>query len=168
MFRKKGYYVRFVRIDWNETTLDDWFRQALMVYVEYDPRDVILVGHSFGAIIAFLLAAARNPWALWLLSLSGRFAEDIPRMKPEKREFLGLEIMEAFSRCRFEDFISKIACKVLLFFGGEEEEQSPELVSRVHETHDQLKVGRSKLVRVDGAGHDPNHPLYLQALACET
>jgi pimeloyl-ACP methyl ester carboxylesterase len=165
-YRKKGYFVRFIPIDWNETTLDHWYRQALAVYVEYDPREVILVGHSFGAIVALLLAAYRNPWRLHLLSLSGRFAEDIPYMKPGKAEFLGPEIMEAFARYRFEDVIPRITCKTILFIGGEEYQESPDMAFRVHETHHRLGIQRSRIVKADGAGHDPTHHAYLEAIAC--
>lgn len=161
--KKRGYAVRSIEIDWSETTIDDWLRQARAVYEEYEPQDVILAGHSLGAVTAFLLAASRNPSALWLFSLSGRFAEDIPRLTAEKLAFLGARVVEAFAQIRFEAVVGKIACETLLFFGSKERGQHPELVFRVEEAHRQLSA--STLIEAEGAGHGLNHPAYLRAIA---
>jgi len=167
--KKEGYNTVFGAIDWDGTTFDDWIVQARALYARYDPEDVILAGHSLGAIIAFVLATERSPHALWLLSFSGRFAEDIPRMSQESKDYLGPRVMEALGRLSFEPLVVKIRCDTLFFIGELEIKLYPELAFRVYETYRYLgaKLGsdRVRLVEAKGAKHNPADAAYLSAIA---
>ncbi len=166
---EKGYHAKFGMIDWNGTTFDDWIEQARMAYAYYDPKEVILAGHSLGAVTAFALAAESNPYALWLMSLSGRFAEDIPRFTQKTRDHLGARVVESLGQVSFGTLVATIGCTTLLILGDLEAKQYPELAFRVHETYEilsaKLGLDRVQLVEAIGAQHNPAGQAYLHAIA---
>jgi pimeloyl-ACP methyl ester carboxylesterase len=165
--RRAGYDVLFVPLDWDQT-IAEWVQYAREVYERLDPQDAILAGFSFGAMVAFLLAGERNPWELWLLSLSGRFAKDIPFMLEESKELLGPRRMEAFAQLSFDALVERITCKTVLIIGELEYKEPFGVPFRVHETHERLSVrlghDRVKIAKAPDVGHNPNLPNYWGTL----
>ena len=166
---EKGYDAIFVTCDWEETTFADWIAHARAVYAQYDPERVILAGHSLGAIVAFVLAAECSPYALWLMSLSGRFAEDIPLLSQKTKDHLGPQVVKSLSQLSFGSLVVAIRCATLLIIGELEAKQYPELAFRVHETYKILsaKLGLDsvRLVEATGAKHNPAVRAYFLAIA---
>src|ERR1035437_7799397 len=73
----QGYEVKFVPINWKRTTIDQWVEELDAEYGKCDPKQTIIAGFSFGAMTAFVTATKRNPFELWLFSLSPYFVEDL-------------------------------------------------------------------------------------------
>lgn len=158
-----GYTANFVPLHWKRTTIDDWVKEFDAVYASYDPAQTVLSGFSYGAMTAFVAAAHRLPFALWLFSLSSYFAEDIVALK---REWLlrdiGKRRTESFSHLSFAELAPLVICPTYIFVGEKEAEKYPLLAARCAEAARVLKYGT--LIRVPECGHDVTHPNYIAAI----
>lgn len=159
IFRQKGYEVRFVPIEWEDTVPEDWEAQALAACEGLHPAHLTMAGFSMGAYTMLLAAVKRPPARLLLLSLSPYFAEDLPYLKERSVRFMGPRRMEAFSEVRFEKIAPRIISDTTLVVGSEE---TPELTNRVRQAHRQIR--RSRVITVEGVQHDMGHPAYQRAL----
>lgn len=161
---KKGYKVKFVDITWPRTIPEKWAAELNAVYAQYDPKDTILAGFSFGAVTAFLSAVKRTPSQLWLFSLSPYFAEDIngETMKPTWLKQLGRRRVASFSKLHFGKLLDKISSKTIFFYGNLELPNWPDISYRTTA----VKRSKNSTVKiVKGAGHDVTHPNYIKAIA---
>ena len=159
----KGYKVRFVDIQWSRRTIEQWVSEFNLVYAEYDPKDTILAGFSFGAMIAYMAAVERNPSQLWLFSLSPYFIEDIESsgMKQSWLNNIGHRREAAFRKLRFADLQKKINSKTLFFYGDLELPKWPDISYR------ELPIEKSTdaVIKIAKAvGHDVAHENYIQAI----
>jgi pimeloyl-ACP methyl ester carboxylesterase len=160
----QGYKVKFVPINWNRTTIDQWVDELDVVYSKYDPKQTILAGFSFGAMTAFVAAAKRNPFELWLFSMSPYFAEDIasPHMKKSWLNIIGHRRVTAFSKLNFKKSSSKISCKVLVFVGEIEINKWPDMNERNNAAHRLLQ--NNELIIIQGVGHDVANSHYIEVI----
>lgn len=161
----KGYIVKFVRITWPRTTIEKWAQELEAEYAKYNPAQIILAGFSFGAMTAFITATRKNPSELWLFSLSSYFAEDLVS-KSQKKTWvnnLGHRRVNAFKALNFKQLASKIECRTLLFYGRKELDDWLIMNERAQGARKYIK--NSKLVIVDGVGHDVADKLYIEAVA---
>jgi pimeloyl-ACP methyl ester carboxylesterase len=123
LFKSTNYRFVFVPIKWRYATIDDWLKELSAVYNKYNPKDVILAGFSFGAMIALRIASARSPSELWLFSLSPYFPDDELVIHPVKFDLkvVGKKRFEAFrAQPSFLNIAEKINCKVQIFCGANE------------------------------------------------
>jgi pimeloyl-ACP methyl ester carboxylesterase len=157
-----GYTVKFVPIEWRRTTLTEWLSQLNAVYEQYDQKQTILAGFSFGAVAAFVMAARRSPAELWLFSLSPFFAEDIPNIKLWELRQLGRNRVKVARETSFDTLARKITCPVKLFVGSDELRRWPEMEARFSlATH---KLANVEAIIVDGVAHDVTHIKYIEAI----
>lgn len=162
--KSKGYSVKFVQIKWSRTTIDDWEKELNLVYSKCDPKNTILAGFSFGAMTCFVSATKRNPFELWLFSLSPYFAEDL-RSKNMKQTWLkniGHRRVEAFSKLHFSDLSDRINCRTLIFSGRLEMDKWQVLKQRLFSSHAILKNNIQTIV--PDTGHDVADPRYVKAI----
>lgn len=159
-----GYKVHFISIRWNRTTIEGWLKELETEYSKHDPKDTILAGFSFGAMTAFVAAAKQNPAELWLFSLSPYFHEDIHSkyMKKSWLNHIGHRRVSAFDKLNFKNLAKTIQCKTLIFAGQAELDKWPDMKSRTL-TAEKLLRG-SKLLTIDGVGHDVADKLYINAI----
>ena len=161
---ERGYKVVFVSINWKRTTIDQWVDEFDAVYSKYDPKQTIIAGFSFGAMTAFVAATKRNPFELWLFSLSPYFLEDInsPDMKKSWLNIIGHRRVSAFSKINFNKLAAKIECRTLLFIGEIEMNKWSGMKKRNTVAHKQLK--NNQLTIVQGVGHDVTNDKYIEAI----
>ncbi len=160
----KGYKVKFVPINWMRTTIDQWVDELEAVYNKYNPKQTIIAGFSFGAMTAFVAATKRNPFELWLFSLSPYFAEDLKskNMKQTWLNGIGHRRVSAFSKLNFKDLSAKIECRALIFVGEIEMKKWPSMNERNNAAHKQLQ--NNELTIVKGVGHDVANKHYIDAI----
>jgi pimeloyl-ACP methyl ester carboxylesterase len=164
MIKAKGYNVRYVPINWKRTTIDHWVDELMTIYDEYDPKNTILAGFSFGAMTAFIGATKRNPSELWLFSLSGYFSEDI-RSKDMKKSWLrnlGHRRVSAFEKLDYKKLAKEIKCKTLLFVGDIEIKIWPTMKHRTNEAP--KFINNSELTVIENVGHDVADVRYITAV----
>ncbi len=163
--QKKGYQVEFIPINWTRTTIEDWVKELDLIYKSYDPKDIILAGFSYGAMTAFMSATKKNPFELWLFSLSPYFAEDLTskNMKQAWLKAIGHRRVTAFSKLNFTKLSKTIECKTLLFAGQLEIDKWPVIGERVNSA-DKL-LANVKLEIVQNAGHDVTNKYYITAIS---
>lgn len=162
--KTKGYDTKFVDINWNKTTLDDWAVELEKVYKTYKPNDVILAGFSLGAVTVLSVAAKVNPHALWLFSLSPYFDDDIRLVSPGKQtsRVIGKRRLDAFRKLDVR-FISKnLRCPVVLFCGDVEREKWPDIGIRADKMNKLIK--NSRLINIPNVGHNIEDTLYIAAI----
>jgi len=162
--KAQGYKVKFVPINWKRTTIDQWADELEAVYNKCDPKQTIIAGFSFGAMTAFVVATKRNPFELWLFSLSPYFVEDIKssHMKKSWLNDIGHRRVTAFSKLNFKKLSAEIDCKVLLFVGEIEMNKWPDMKERNNVAHKQLQ--NNELTIVKGVGHDVANAQYVEAI----
>lgn len=161
---ESGYKVKFVPIQWDRTTIDDWLADLESEYKKYNPKEIILAGFSFGAMTVLTAAAKQNPYELWLFSLSPYFHEDI-RSKNMRQSWLGHighRRVSAFDKLHFQDLANEINCKTLIFAGNKELDKWPGMKHRALSA--KKLVEHSTLIIIDGVGHDISDKLYTKAI----
>jgi pimeloyl-ACP methyl ester carboxylesterase len=161
---KQGYKVKFVPIKWQRTTIEDWVKELDAVYAKHDPKQTILAGFSYGAMTAFMVATKKNPYELWLFSLSPYFTEDLKskNMKPTWLKQIGHRRVSAFGELNFKKLAPLIQCKTLLFVGELEIKKWPVIGERVTAAHKYLK--NNDLVIIDNVGHDVTAKRYIEKI----
>jgi len=82
-----GYKAVLVHITWNNRVMSDYVHEFLEQYE--DDSENIVVGFSFGAMIAAISASKARPNKLILLSLSPYFSEDIPSLRNAWKKNIG-------------------------------------------------------------------------------
>jgi hypothetical protein len=163
VIRESGYRAKFVPINWTRTVIDDWVRELNSEYCKHDSATTILAGFSFGAVTAFTVAADRNPYELWLCSLSPYFAEDLSSLSESWLTLIGKRRARAFSRVRFSDKAKLIRCKTSIFVGELEAIKYPLLLTRAKKAHKAIR--QSELIHVLDCGHDVTHPNYIASIS---
>lgn len=161
--KSKGYNVEFIDIKWARTTIDQWVAELNKVYKNYDPRQTILAGFSFGAMTAFVVASKRNPSEVWLFSLSPYFAEDIKNkgMKKSWLSQIGHRRVDAFSKLNFVELSKMIKTKTIYFYGDLELKRWPDISYR----NQALKsFGNNQTKVIQGVGHDVANSNYVTAI----
>lgn len=161
--REAGYAVEFVPVAWKRTTIDEWLPEFERTYAAYDPKETVLAGFSYGAMVAFLAAAKRPPASLWLFSLSPYFAEDLPRIRESWLRYIGKRRVAAFSRLSFAELAPQITAPTLVFVGEQELEKWPEM--RLRPTEAARLIPDSRLFVVPDTGHAVDEPAYAEAIA---
>lgn len=74
-----GYEVIPVPWTWNFKTLSQYADKFVDFYVKNKGEYNVVIGHSFGAMVALASASRTKPDLLVLCSLSGYFKEDLPK-----------------------------------------------------------------------------------------
>lgn len=159
MIKSKGYNVKFIDVDWKHKTLTDWHADFMKIYEKYDPKNTILAGFSFGAVIALTVAETRNPIELWMFSLSPCFAEDFPLIWKNDYKVLGRKRIKDFQNYNFNEIAQAIKCPVLLLAGEKEMERYTDMKKR-------FEIARKKLtychaIIVPHAQHDVTDNNYI-------
>jgi pimeloyl-ACP methyl ester carboxylesterase len=160
--KSKGYKVKFVPINWSKTTIDDWTKELNKVYSKYNSAETILAGFSFGSMTAFMASVSKNPSELWLFSFSPYFSDDMPDMKKSWLSYIGHRRTDSFRRLDFNTLAKSIKCKTLILVGEVEARKYPLLDKRSKLAHQ--KITNSRLVLVNGAGHDISDKNYIASI----
>lgn len=161
----KGYRVVPVDIAWKHTTPSQYAEKFVAFYEQHKSQSNIVIGNSFGAVVAFIAATRTVPDKLYLCSLSPFFKED----RPKRADEFGLRY---FGKRRMADLWSISAdelaahmphkTKTFVLYGEKEHHTSPLLVARCTETA--RKIQSASLKELPGVPHDMADDRYTQAL----
>jgi pimeloyl-ACP methyl ester carboxylesterase len=169
--QEKGHEVYPVDISWRQTTPSQFAKKFLPLYIAHKSADNIVIGNSFGAVVALLTAAELRPDKLILCSLSPFFEEDVRKKAwPTKRhrDKLGIRRLKDISNYSCEDLaedLNRAKIKTTVMYGEREHQSSPPLVARAKEMHRLVKG--SKIVEVPDAPHPFVAPEYVKGIAAE-
>lgn len=158
-----GYKVKFVSINWLRTTIEQWVEELDEAYRQYDPKDTILAGFSFGAMTALMSSAKRHPSALWLFSLSPYFSEDLAdeTFKKSWLEYIGHRRVASFKKLPFYWFAKDIPLNTIFFYGELELKLWPDINYRHKITK---KMPGAKEIIIPHAKHDVTSDVYVKAI----
>jgi len=171
IIEKEGYKVIPVDISWRQNTPSNYAREFINIYNANKSKDGnIVIGNSFGAVVAFITASELLPDLVLLCSLSPFFKEDLdnnwPPMKYEK--LLGkrrLQDISRYSAHKVVAEINKTNVKFKILYGENEHTTSSRLVSRTIDTA--KRITKSKLVEVKNAQHSFVGPEYAAGIINE-
>lgn len=144
---------------WNYHTLIDWVEEFNQLR-KLHPHPQIVLGFSFGAMIAYLSCRQLPTEAAILCSLSPYFAEDLSSLKPWWRKAIGRRRLTIFHQTNFSQPSLKGDIQYYLLVGEKEVSQC---FSRYHDALQ--KLPQSCGIVVPQAGHDIGHENYLASLA---
>jgi alpha/beta superfamily hydrolase len=169
--KAKGYTVIAVPIQWNRKTISQYTQEFVDFYLKNKSRgENVVIGNSFGAVVAFLAAPAIKPNKTLVCSLSAYFKEDMPN---QKRSYM----LRRFGKQRTDDSHSisadDTATKInearlnMVFLRGEKENWGRfiKLSERVKKSA--VAVNGSKHVIVPDCPHSFRDPAYIKGIVAE-
>lgn len=163
-FPKKDFDVVLVPIVWDRRVMTDWIDQFSECYESHRGKKNIVLGFSYGAMIALLTAKTLRPDRLILCSLSPYFAEDLPKIPMWWKRFIGKRRTEDFSRYSMKKAVKGISITTTVFIGGGEQKKFPQLKRRCVEGAKELSAS---LIVVPNVLHDIGDPRYRVAIVRE-
>ncbi len=161
LFAAKGFMVRLVPIVWERTVMSDWIAQFHDAYRAHRGEKNVVLGFSFGAMIALIAAKELKPDELILCSLSPYFSEDLPTIPDRWKRFIGKRRTEDFGRYAMKSAVKDVSGETTVFIGSVEQKKFPQLAKRCASAARAL--GTSVIV-VEGAEHDIGDVRYRKAL----
>jgi pimeloyl-ACP methyl ester carboxylesterase len=160
VYTAAGYEPKFVGIDWNYKLIDDWVEEVKEKISKKELESSLLSGFSFGAMISLILAAEyASPQKLLLFSLSPYFAEDIPKLKKSWIKGIGKRKAERFRSLPFAPLAKEVTGPTYIFTGTKEGQEIERRAKNANQ-----KIKDSRLIMVDGAGHDVSSPKYVKEI----
>lgn len=161
-----GYRVVPVPFVWNHTTVPQYVDKFMDFYSKNKGSYSIVIGNSYGAMVAFLSAPIITPDEIYLCSLSPFFKEDKQRTtqsyrlkKFGKRRNQAMEILSADQTAKA---INQTKTKVIMLYGEKEKVDVPYLVERVLETSRSLR--NIELIEIPDAPHSFRDPSYIKGI----
>lgn len=162
----KEYRVMPAPIFWNHKTVAQYCAEFIEFYRKNKSGHNIVIGGSYGAMVAFLTAPVLKPDRVFACSLSPYFVEDLDKTTEKYRiEKFGIKRNRAQKNLSAKDTakqINKTKTEVTLLYGEKEKQLYPYLVKRVLETATDLK--NTDVIEVSKTGHIFRDPLYIEAI----
>ncbi len=164
--KRNNYNVISVDIKWRRKTPSQYVKEFKTFYKNHKTKENIIIGNSFGAVVAFLSASELSPDSIYLCSLSPFFEEDKGKF-PDKyaiRHFgkRRAEDLWSYSASKVAEKINKTNVETFVLYGQKEHKTSPNLVARAKDTAKKLK--NSELIEVPNAPHNLEDKTYGSAL----
>ncbi|HSE61481.1 MAG TPA: alpha/beta hydrolase [Candidatus Saccharimonadales bacterium] len=160
-----GYEVVPIAITWDRQDIVAWAAEAERQISQLELPRCLLIGFSFGAMTAAVLATRHVFGRVFLCSLSPYFAEDVPRARSTWLAMAGKRRIETFSKLHFAEVVRDYKPHHTTVFLGTWEmkhRKAPVLGERGKMAAKLLPGAR--LVMAEGAGHDLSHPAYKAAI----
>lgn len=161
-YGERGYVVKEVNVTWNNRVMSDYVQEFLDYYYSNKTGENHIIGFSYGAMIALIAARELKLDSLVLCSLSPYFNEDLQNLKLWWKIEVGLKRVEDFRKYKAIRIARSITVPTVVLYGTVEGNKYPQLKVRCEETAKYIKNAR--LVVVDGAPHDIDHPTYREAI----
>lgn len=157
-FQTKSIKPIYVNVQWKHSTISENTEEFLKLFRSTQASHKYILGFSFGAIIAFLVAAQENVDAVLLCSLSPYFSEDLPHTKESWKKSIGKNRVGDFKKISIKNIAPQIEAETYLFFGTNEHSTVEKRVSHAYS----LLHSKKHLIRVEGAKHDLADEDYLK------
>ncbi|HLD97814.1 MAG TPA: hypothetical protein VI815_00650 [Candidatus Nanoarchaeia archaeon] len=148
-----------ININWKNKVFSDYINDTRKQFIHKKSDEVYLLGFSFGAIIALMLASKVKPKKLFLCSISPYFSEDIPKMKNSWKSWFGKKRIEDIKKYNFNKITKQIKSNTIILAGDKEGKQ---LLLRSKEANKKIK--NSKLIIIINGKHNLFQEEYLNAL----
>jgi hypothetical protein len=162
----KGYRVIPLDITWRQKTPTQFANEFLKVYESQKGDYNIVLGNSFGAVVALITAIQTKADEIILCSLSPFFAEDISPSWPTKTNSrrLGkrrLADISSHSADQLAESAKKLPTKFTVMYGEQEVPKLPKLITRARDTAKALSI---KPIEVPKAPHSFKDPAYVKGI----
>lgn len=163
----RGYTVVPVPFFWNYTTVPKYVEQFVEFYENNKSDHNIIIGNSYGAMVAFLAAPIVKPDRAIICSLSPYFNEDKDKTTKSYRiKKFGINrehAMSQLSATKTAQDLNKTNVSVTLLYGEQEKELHPHLMQRVWQTAKQLK--HAEVIEAPGAPHAFYNKTYIDTIS---
>lgn len=161
LLRKKGYTPIIFHPTWKRKTVTDVAVEFLNTYKKKLAEEHIsLLGFSFGAIAALLIAEKIQPSSLFLCSVSPYLDEDtIPE---QWKKIVGKRRIDDFASLSCKHICARIAARTYILVGEKEAAAFPTVLTRAARINKQIK--NSHLTIVQNTIHDIGQKEYLEAI----
>jgi pimeloyl-ACP methyl ester carboxylesterase len=161
-----GYNVVMTDISWRRKTVLQFAKEFAAFYAAHKTDHNIVIGNSFGAIVALLAAAEVVPNKLYLCSLSAFFSEDRKhRSDSDDIERFGVERMRELWSLSFAAIAQKythLDLDITVAYGEKEKSMYPLLVRRCEAAA--IALPHARLVELPNAPHSMGDPVYIEQL----
>lgn len=159
-----GHKASIVPVSWIDRTLTDWLEDIEGYLKDRHLTDTTLIGFSYGAMIAAMLASRQTPKQLILCSMSPYWAEDLAsRRLTWFDKYIQKRRIRDFITYRFEHVARTISSPTTILVGEKEAQKTPALLVRAQIANE--LIDNSELQVVPNAGHHLYSQDYQQALA---
>jgi pimeloyl-ACP methyl ester carboxylesterase len=142
--------------------MEDYVKEFKAFYEKHKTTENYVLGFSYGAVIALLSANDLRPKKIYLCSLSPDFKEDLPKMEPWMRRYVGKRRISEMKTRSGRKYARTLMVPSVIFYGEVEGRKFPALRKRCEEIASLAK--ESRLVTVKDAPHDIRHPEYQKAI----
>jgi predicted alpha/beta hydrolase family esterase len=157
---RKGYEVIGCKPNWEEGTHSDWLKD---LFPEIGDKEIdLVIGHSYGAMLAFALAVHKPVKRLILCSLSPWFAEDLDSLTDEWKQATSVEmtqdLVKNFVFNEMFELVKNNSDDIYLLIGKDEPSQ---IYNRFNDAKKKLEA---EGVVIEGVGHAFNERAYVDAV----
>lgn len=166
MLKSEGYRVAHIDLTWNYRTVSRFAADFSKLYEAQKTEHNIIIGNSFGAMVAFVSASTLKPDKLIVCSLSGFFKEDLHMY--DKSYLLSrfgkprLSDLQTLSADDIAGKISKNKIQTIFLYGEKEESLYPRLMQRVKGSASGIE--NSRLLEIPNAGHRMYESDYVEGI----
>lgn len=134
-----GYEVLAFPETWNNKTVDEYINKFISFYEKNKGKNNIIIGHSFGAMIALIVAPRTRPDLLVLCSMSGYFKEDLAKHNNSHAMYnlIGqkrLTELSAISAIKCSNEIRDANIPTVMIYGEKEKSLYPILYNSIQRT----------------------------------
>lgn len=161
-YEESGFVVRQANITWNNRVMSDYVQEFSEYFRQHKTEENHVIGFSYGAMIAFISASGLAPDSLALCSLSPYFRQDLPHLKSSWKKEVGEMRIRDFEKYEAIKIAQSIKVPTVIFYGSVEGNKYPQLKVRCEEIV--RYIAGARLVVVEGAPHDIDHPAYRDAI----
>ncbi len=162
----KGYKLVPVDISWRQKTPSVYAKEFIQLYNKNKSDRNIIIGNSFGALVAFISIAEIKPDVVYLCSLSPFFKEDEKRLPDDEViKYFGIRRMNdlrTYSCSQIAKLINKTSTKIYVLYGEKELITSPPLVNRSKEVAQ--AINGTTLLEIPNAPHNLSDKIYYSAV----
>ncbi|MBI2797862.1 hypothetical protein HYX70_01005 [Candidatus Saccharibacteria bacterium] len=151
-----------VNIDWRYKIMSDYVVQFNELYNSKSGDFNLVLGFSFGAMIATISAAKFCPDRLVLCSLSPFFAEDMETIPDSWAKSIGKHRAADFKSFSLLEAGKKIKSKTTLLVGEKESVREPEMMTVAKRANSVIRESTLKVV--PNGKHDIGQKEYLSAI----
>lgn len=168
LLKKEGFFPISISIPWKKSTISENTEHFLKKYNgalqrrAISPRQIYLLGFSYGAMIAFLASTKIAVKGLILCSLSPFFKEDLPKSISPKCSILAERRFDDFTSLKSNVLAKKVKAKKILMLYGTQE--SRPLIRRVTATFKQVNSPKKYLFPIRNTHHDIADKKYLYTI----
>lgn len=147
-------------VKWKRTTISQCGAEFKKLFENTKAKEKYILGFSWGAMIAYLIASDVQVNTLVLCSLSPWFAEDLPKLPKSWVNFAGKNRLNDFKNMPASAIAAKITANTFLLYGLQEHS----LVEvRAKGTFGSLKC-KKQIVAIEGVKHDIADEKYLDKI----